>query len=178
MPIYGSCWYSDFLRYWYSVVPNTETEEALINYKQNEWWAQLTRATFNESGGRLLARCHTGMAETYLTGSKQNVRDLNKFFWIVNLSFVLNIHCSLSVHSSARFIVLQLFHSPRFLPFKSSFSSRLPPLPHPSAWNFPCPWHALQSLGGKCPTCWIRMVIVQDWLIQPLCCPFHFSYIF
>ena len=61
-------------------MPKTETEEALSNYEQDGQWILYSRAPFNGSRGRLLARCHTGMAETYLTGSEQNLRDLKTFF--------------------------------------------------------------------------------------------------
>lgn len=175
MPAYGCCWYSELLRYWYSAVLNTETEEALSKYEQD---AQLTRAAFNESGGRLLARCHTGNGWNLPDRFYTKFKRFKYFFWIVSLSCVLSIHCSLSIHSSSRFTVLQLFHSLCFLPLKSRLSSCLSPLPHPSAWDFPCPGHALQRISDKCPVCWIRMVIMQDWVIQPLCYPFHFSYEF
>lgn len=64
----------------------------MSNYEQDAQGAQLTRATFNKSGGRLLARCHTGMAETSLTGSMQNLRDLIFFFF--NSQFILSAEYS------------------------------------------------------------------------------------
>lgn len=56
-------------------MPSTEIEEALSIYEEDGQWALYSREPFNGSRGRLFARYHTEMAETYQTGSKQNLRD-------------------------------------------------------------------------------------------------------